>query len=267
MKYTINDIAKLLGVSSHKLRFYEKAKIIKPVSNNETGYRYYSVLDTRRFNLAQYYRGMNFSLDKVNQLMIKDDIAYVIAEIEKKEQEIQQNIIFEKLCLEEIEHYRYLLSLLNQDRNYVGTIELDDYIRVEFSNDETVVDDPKLLKLRDELLKYSPLIKWVSRIEKDSISSYTTPKYHYGINMRKSHALALGIDISEYELIKKSKYILTFFVKDTRKPYERYTMASSLKYIQDHDIKNFYDGYSSCIKSTMIDDDYINIHYFMTKID
>lgn len=53
MKYTISEMASLLGVTTHMLRYYEKVGILKPEVNEQTGYRYYTVLDTRRFNLSR----------------------------------------------------------------------------------------------------------------------------------------------------------------------------------------------------------------------
>ena len=44
MKYTISEMASLLGVTTHMLRHYEKMGIISPEVNEQTGYRYYTVL-------------------------------------------------------------------------------------------------------------------------------------------------------------------------------------------------------------------------------
>ena len=48
MRYTISEMAALLGVTTHTLRYYEKMGLIQPEVNRETGYRYYTVTDTRR---------------------------------------------------------------------------------------------------------------------------------------------------------------------------------------------------------------------------
>lgn len=53
MRYTISEMAALLGVTTHTLRYYEKMGLIQPEVNRETGYRYYTVTDTRRFNLCR----------------------------------------------------------------------------------------------------------------------------------------------------------------------------------------------------------------------
>ena len=46
MRYTISEMASLLGVTTHTLRYYEKMGLIHPEVNEDTGYRYYTVTDT-----------------------------------------------------------------------------------------------------------------------------------------------------------------------------------------------------------------------------
>lgn len=40
MRYTISEMAALLGVTTHTLRYYEKMGLIQPEVNRETGYRF-----------------------------------------------------------------------------------------------------------------------------------------------------------------------------------------------------------------------------------
>ena len=42
MRYTISEMASLLGVTTHTLRYYEKMGLIHPEVNEDTGYRYYT---------------------------------------------------------------------------------------------------------------------------------------------------------------------------------------------------------------------------------
>ncbi len=43
--YTIQEISKLIGLSIHTLRYYEKIGLIKPVRRNHSGYRCYTERD------------------------------------------------------------------------------------------------------------------------------------------------------------------------------------------------------------------------------
>ena len=69
MRYTISEMAALLGVTTHTLRYYEKMGLIQPEVNRETGYRYYTVTDTRRFNLCRELRAAGFTLEECKAVM------------------------------------------------------------------------------------------------------------------------------------------------------------------------------------------------------
>ena len=264
MNYTITETASLLGVTTYNLRYYEKMGIIQPIVNEETGYRYYSVLDTRRFNLARFYRGMGFSMEECRELL--SGSISIQDTIEQQESLIQKEIIFNTLKLQEMKHYRSLLELLELDLEQSSIVELDDYIRIEFSDDEEITRNKQILKLRNELLEYTPLVKWVSRIPKLSFDHTLPLHYHYGLNMKLSYAKALGIDTEKYIHIPKGKYLLTFFRKDKRCPYELETMTRALDYIHKHKMQNYGDAYSCCLKSIGSEENYQNYHYFIVKL-
>ena len=47
-RYTIHEIAKLLGISTDAIRLYEKEGLVTPVHDPQNGYRYYETLDIQR---------------------------------------------------------------------------------------------------------------------------------------------------------------------------------------------------------------------------
>lgn len=45
IKYRISDVAKLLGITTEAIRYYEDQGIITPTKSEKSGYRYYCVWD------------------------------------------------------------------------------------------------------------------------------------------------------------------------------------------------------------------------------
>ena len=41
MKYKIGDVARILGISTDLLRYYEKKGVVRPVKDKANDYRYY----------------------------------------------------------------------------------------------------------------------------------------------------------------------------------------------------------------------------------
>ncbi len=268
MKYTIKEISDLLGVTTHKLRYYEKIGIIQPEVNEQTGYRYFSVIDTRRFNLARLYRGMGFSVEECLSLLGNMKSIDIIEAIDNRRNELKKEVLFKMLCVDDMEHYTSFLKSIPELIDSVSIIELERHIRLEFSDNEKIVRDKKTLRLRDELLEYTPLIRWVSRIPKETLEKRSGDlHYHYGINMRFKNAVELGLNVDNYQEVEAGKYLITVFKKNNNPNFGWETLTLIQDYLKKYNITEFGDGFSSCIHSTAMDEVYSNYHYLIVKIN
>ena len=268
MKYTIKQMAALLGTTTHKLRYYQKMGIIKPEVEESTGYRFYSVLDTRRFNLACNYCDFGFSIQESLKLLTDTKPDEIKSILENQNEKLEKEIVFKQQCLKHISDMNFYLDKIEESLNKVIIVEKEEMIRIEFSVEEIININNDILRLRDELIELSPLIEWTSRIENNSLINNKTPlKYFYGINLKTSYAKALKIDISKYDIIPKGKYLYTTFVKNSRTPFDYETLKIIQSYIKENNLKISGSGYSSCFYSTVENDDYKNYHYIFVKLD
>ena len=266
MKYTINQMAKLLATTTHKLRYYQKIGIIKPQIEASTGYRFYSVLDTRRFNLACIYCKLGFSIQESLKLLSIKTKDEVIEDLIEQKSKIKKELLFKELCLEHIEDMERYLHNINNSLNNVIIIERDEMIRVEFSKEEIINKDKKILKFRDLLVEYSPLIEWASRIPNDVVYENSPLTYYYGINIKSSYVKKLGLEIENYTVLPAGKYLCTTFIKSNRKPFEIETLDSIKKYIDEKNLNIDSDAFSSCFHSTIVENDYNNYHFIIMKL-
>lgn len=267
MKYAIKEMSNLLGVTTHKLRFYEKSGIIQPEVNEQTGYRYYSVIDTRRFNLARLYRGMGFSVDECLTLLSDVSTEFVSDAIESRYKELEKEIIFKSLSAEKMKKDVNFMRELPDFMDTVSLIKLNAFIRLEFSDNEKIVKDQAIIQQRDELLEYAPLIRWVSRIPHKTLEKRSgTLNYHYGINMSLTDAKKLGLNIDDYQIIEEGTYLITVF-KNTSPVFGWDTLKRMQDYLEENNITDYGDGFSSCIHSTTENDVYYNYHYLIVKIN
>lgn len=267
MKYSINQMANLLGITTHKLRHYQKMGIIKPEIDKNTNYRYFSVLDTRRFNLACFYSSLGYSLNEIVNLLNNQKIEKIVDSLNLTKQQINQEILLKQLSIKRIEELENELINLEKDLGKVKKIQLETQVRLEVSNQENPNKYKNLQQQKNTLLKYSPLIQWVSRIPNDILKNPEQElKYHYGINMKLKDAKALNIDIQDLDIIEKGEYLYTVFVKNSRDDFSWDTLKNLFQYLKDNNIKEFKDAYSSCIHSRIKDGDYENFHYILLKL-
>lgn len=88
---SIGQVAEILDVSTHTLRYYEKVGLLAPVSKDPGGRRNYQPKDIERVRFIKRAQRMHFSLAEIRQLInIKPDAA--------KEKPKAQKLVQEKLA-------------------------------------------------------------------------------------------------------------------------------------------------------------------------
>ena len=68
----INEVAKVSGVSSRTLHYYDEIGLLSP-QKKENGYRYYSEEDISFLQMILFYKYLGFPLKKIKELLKKED--------------------------------------------------------------------------------------------------------------------------------------------------------------------------------------------------
>ncbi|WP_099363846.1 MerR family transcriptional regulator [Fredinandcohnia onubensis] len=69
MEYTVQKLAKLAGVSTRTLRYYDEIEILKPARINSSGYRIYGKNEVNRLQQILFYRELGVNLTDIKQIM------------------------------------------------------------------------------------------------------------------------------------------------------------------------------------------------------
>lgn len=67
MEYTIQKLAKLSGVSTRTLRYYDEIDLLKPARVNSSGYRIYGTTQVDMLQHILFYRELGLSLDDIKK--------------------------------------------------------------------------------------------------------------------------------------------------------------------------------------------------------
>jgi DNA-binding transcriptional MerR regulator len=93
MEYTVQKLAKLAGVSTRTLRYYDEIGILKPARINSSGYRIYGEAEVDRLQQILFYRELGVDLDSIKDIITAPsfDAAAALMEhheklLEKREQ-------------------------------------------------------------------------------------------------------------------------------------------------------------------------------------
>lgn len=268
-KYTISEMASLLGVTTHMLRHYEKVGIIQPEVDPRNGYRYYCVVDTRRFNLSRTLLACGISLKQCAEILSNADqesLSRLIAEVTAaKQREIKrmQISINYLQTLEEV--YGDLIHRVGQ----VWTEHFPPMWRLNCSQNEKAVISKEAARQREEWLECLPGVFWVSRIRREIIRTFSDGDidYEYGLMCYASDAKDMGLKKTpEVEMVPGGDYLVTIHTKTARGPFTWQNIAAATDYLRKENITSFGDAFSHIIASRIIDGEPVNYHKVFLKI-
>lgn len=73
MEYTINNVAKMVGVSSRTLRYYDEIGLVKPKRISTNGYRIYGLKEIDKLKQVLFYKEMGVPLDEIQRIVSSKD--------------------------------------------------------------------------------------------------------------------------------------------------------------------------------------------------
>lgn len=137
--YTAGEIAKISGVSSRTIRYYDSKGLLQPVDYSESGYRYY---DTSSFETLQkilMFKFLGFSLEQIKDLIQNDQRDRFVMKqslenqkelLQKKRTEIDrllEAVEVAKTCneVEDWDNLILLLNLLSDEKKIENQYETD----------------------------------------------------------------------------------------------------------------------------------------------
>jgi DNA-binding transcriptional MerR regulator len=79
MEYTINKLAKLAGVSTRTLRYYDQCGLLPPKAIRSNGYRIYGQAEVDRLQQILFYRELGVELTEIGRILGEKDFDGVSA--------------------------------------------------------------------------------------------------------------------------------------------------------------------------------------------
>lgn len=69
MEYTVQKLARLAGITSRTLRYYDEIGILKPARINSSGYRIYGQAEVDRLQQILFYRELDVDLESIKKIV------------------------------------------------------------------------------------------------------------------------------------------------------------------------------------------------------
>lgn len=106
MKYKIGDVARILGISTDLLRYYERKGIVSPEKDSNNDYRYYDAWDINFLTDCLWFKNFGFSIEQIADIVHAPDTDCLDSLFEEKEAELRASIKRSKLLLRRSREHR-----------------------------------------------------------------------------------------------------------------------------------------------------------------
>ncbi|MBR2832177.1 MAG: MerR family transcriptional regulator [Oscillospiraceae bacterium] len=159
MRYKIGDVARILGISTDLIRYYEERGIVSPEKDPNNNYRYYDTWDINYLIDCLWYKQFGFGIDEIAGMASAITVDELTRCLDAKQAEIAADLRRQELLLERIRQYRESLMRI---RSFVGKCDVRQTAEfVCYLNRHNAQYDNRqeLQRLSRQWLKYMPFTK------------------------------------------------------------------------------------------------------------
>lgn len=195
-KYSIGTMAKLMGISSEAIRYYESRNIISPVRDPETGYRYYNTWDFHMLLRARHYQNYGFSLEEIAELFRSHELAEIRGKMVDQEEMIQQEIIRQMNLLKRI---RQSQQVLQDAKENVGKFRIEErpgIYRMNTQKNYTLFKKKEQLDLISEWTEKEPFVFSCAVFYQKNIEKGES-EFDFGMGLQEEYAQFFNVKESE----------------------------------------------------------------------
>ena len=115
-RYTVKQLARLAGVTTRTLHYYDQIGLLCPASHGDNGYRYYDESAVLTLQQIRFFRELGFSLEQIKSILGRPDFDLLGALLGHK-----------RLLAEKVERLNTLIDTVDKTILHIkGEIEMSD---------------------------------------------------------------------------------------------------------------------------------------------
>ncbi len=232
MRYTVNKLAKISGISSRTLRFYDEIGLLKPAYYGDNNYRYYEEEQLMMLQQILFFRELGFPLIDIQSILGSQDFDKIEALKTHKyilQKKLESTEVLIKTIDKTIAHLKGNV-IMNDIEMYAGFYEKK---QKEYENcllDNKIITEHEIKKLQEKI-KYWKKEDWEAhQVEADELINEFLVAQRNGL--QPSHPEVQAIVLKHHNSIKS-------FWTPSKKNY----IDLGQLYQNNPEFKIFYEAY------------------------
>ena len=258
--YTIGELAKILGITAETIRYYERKKIITPIHDENSGYRYYTAWDLHMIIRARCYLGFGFTIEQVSNLLQKDNIEQIDDILASQEQVLQENIIYQMNVLKKLRINRMLINYSKNNDHNLTIRSRPGIYRIDTQKCYNLVLSKEEQEELKQFCQKVPFIFSTALFPKEHVINGNTD-FYFGVGIEEQ--FALGLDIHETEYIKYYPPCNCLYMSVPSRSSQFLTyqvLQPAFDYMKEHNLQLAGDIITQIVSMCKPEDEYFNWH-------
>lgn len=145
-KFKIGTAAKMMGISTETIRYYERKGVVSPATE-ESGHRYYDITDMCIMAKARAYMQYGFSLEQAKELLDSEDIESILSIYGARAEELEQEIDNLLSTLRSLRRRQKALKKLIELEGSFEVVACPDILHIDSYIDNVPVSDDEVWRI------------------------------------------------------------------------------------------------------------------------
>lgn len=170
--YSITELAKLSGVTTRTLRYYDSIDLLKPTRVKDNGYRFYSEEQLDLLQQILFYKQFNLPLEEIKTLLSTDSIQVIKSLSSHFERLVQQKEQLDSLILsleQTIQYHKGEILMTNEEKFVAFKQQKIEENRKAYGEELRQTYDEETLKTYDS--------KWMN-LSKETYDDWQSTEQH-----------------------------------------------------------------------------------------
>jgi len=197
MRYRISKIARIVGITTEAIRFYEKKGILTSAKDEENGYRTYDVLDIGTLLRCRTYSQFGLSLSEAARLINDCTLNEANKTLVKQEAYLEHEIERHQRMLRRLRELNRLIAGAEEDTEKCSIVLHPGIFRMDYHRNGLLTEDQALLKIFSEWSNMLPFSFVSLRIPLQSLRGQIQD-YFVGLGILEEDAAFLGVEENQY---------------------------------------------------------------------
>jgi len=112
LKYRIGDVARILGISTDIIRYYEKKGVVSPIKDKFNDYRYYDTWDINYLIDCLWFKKFGFGIEEIAGIVTDCGYDQLLSLMTDKSEEIEDNLRIQEMLLERMKSHCHTIATI-----------------------------------------------------------------------------------------------------------------------------------------------------------